>query len=418
MPTPRSYESSHAWITFTGSEFIRKLDPMTWAHLGESFSKCQHLMGVPLKPAVADDLAEIYLRRGALASAAIEGNTLSEEEVKEIITNDRSLPGSQQYLEQEVRNVWDTLHYVEEEVAKKPFNQIQNTDDFQLTPEWIKNIHTQLLENLELETHVKSGEYREISVGVGGYLGAPAEDLDFLMDKFCIWINALRADATRENEKGKTDLAFIHTFFAAAFAHLYFAWIHPFGDGNGRTARLIECAILAHSGFVPWISTNVLSDFYNKTRTRYYQRLDAASKRLEVHQFIQYSAEGFRDQLRDQVAVVQKYQRDVAWENYVHEVFQDEPSSPATKRRRKLILAMPENEQISTKDMRVLNPALAEMYIGASEKLMRRDIGKLVELGLATSIGKGKFQVRIQNIDAFKPQPEFGSHNHRPGTNQ
>ena len=71
MPTPRSYEASHPWITFNTEKYINKLDIMTWARLGESYSKCQHLVGVPLMPTVADKLGEIYLRRGALASAAI-----------------------------------------------------------------------------------------------------------------------------------------------------------------------------------------------------------------------------------------------------------------------------------------------------------------------------------------------------------
>ena len=37
----------------------------------------------------------------------------------------------------------------------------------------------------------------------------------------------------------------------AMMAHLYLAWIHTFGDGNGRTARLLEFLILARSGKVP-----------------------------------------------------------------------------------------------------------------------------------------------------------------------
>ena len=122
MPSPRAYQTSHDWITFTTEDYIKKLTPMAWAHLGESYSKCQHLMGVPLKPGVAEEIADIYLRRGALASAAIEGNTLTEEEVKEILVNDRSLPGSQQYLEQEVRNIWAALHNVEVDVSQRAFS--------------------------------------------------------------------------------------------------------------------------------------------------------------------------------------------------------------------------------------------------------------------------------------------------------
>ena len=55
------------------------------AILGEAMSKCQHLAGVPLKPHRAEDMAAIYLARGVQATTAIEGNTLSTEEVEQIV---------------------------------------------------------------------------------------------------------------------------------------------------------------------------------------------------------------------------------------------------------------------------------------------------------------------------------------------
>jgi Fic family protein len=42
---------------------------------------------------------------------------------------------------------------------------------------------------------------------------------------------------------------------------------HPFGDGNGRVARLIEVQILSESGVIPDVATGLLSDHYSKTRT-------------------------------------------------------------------------------------------------------------------------------------------------------
>lgn len=93
----RKYEESHPWLTFHFDS--KQLGTPTWAHLGECFSKCQHLVGAPLKPGVAYNLAQIYLRRGALASAVIEGNSLSEAEVKEILDKKRS------YLN--LNNIWN-----------------------------------------------------------------------------------------------------------------------------------------------------------------------------------------------------------------------------------------------------------------------------------------------------------------------
>ena len=53
------------------------------ARVGEAVSKIEHIAGVPLEPESARALHEVYLAKGALATTAIEGNTLSEEEVRE-----------------------------------------------------------------------------------------------------------------------------------------------------------------------------------------------------------------------------------------------------------------------------------------------------------------------------------------------
>jgi cell filamentation protein, protein adenylyltransferase len=59
--------------------------------------------------------------------------------------------------------------------------------------------------------------------------------------------------------------------------HIYIAWIHPFGDGNGRRTRMIELLLLAQSG-VPWPAAHLLSNHYNKTRDRCYSGLANSSK--------------------------------------------------------------------------------------------------------------------------------------------
>jgi Fic family protein len=343
-------------------------------------------------------LAEIYLRRGALASAAIEGNTLSEAEVEQILDKKQKLPESQQYLEQEIRNVIKALDSVKISVA--------SGEKFILTSEWILVVHAQLLENLEVPDYVIPGETRKVAVGVGSYKGAPAEDVSYLLDRFCSWVNSM-LEEIEEHKQDSPDMAFFRIFFVAILAHLYIAWIHPFGDGNGRTARVIECAIFAHSGLVPWISTNLLSDYFNRTRTRYYEKLEATSRDRDVISFVAYSAIGLRDQLREQVLVVQKKQKMVAWINYVHEKFDSEPPNTA-QRRRKLVLAMPVDRELPAQEIQILTPNIAAQYGASHERLFKRDLNKLEELELIEKVGKN-YRVRIDRMDAFTPRPENSS---------
>lgn len=395
MPIPRQFESSHPWLSFSFDS--RQLGHMTWAHLGESYSKCQHLVGTPLQPAVALHMSELFLRRGALASAAIEGNTLNEEQAEDILVRNQRLPESQQYLEQELRNVVTAMTEIRTEVT---------TDaEFRLSPEWILEKHRVLLADLELEDHVVAGEFRTVSVGVGNYRGAPAEDVPYLVERLCDWVNEMVSEA---RSASSTDERFFRSFFAATLAHLYIAWIHPFGDGNGRTARIVECAILAHSQTVPWVSTGILSNYYNKTKTRYYQRLDAASRDLQIPDFLAYCALGFRDELRLQIVEVQQQQRRVAWINYVHEKFASEPSNEIAKRRRELVLSMPQGTSVSKKDLRILTTNLARLYATTSDRLFSRDLTKLKELALIREVSPRNFKSNISKMDAFVPRPEFG----------
>jgi Fic family protein len=67
----------------------------------------------------------------------------------------------------------------------------------------------------------------------------------------------------------------------AVWAHLYIAWIHPFGDGNGRTARLVGFTLLLEGG-VPAPAAHLLSNHNNRTRSSYYMELDKASHYQEV----------------------------------------------------------------------------------------------------------------------------------------
>ncbi|UGS25014.1 Fic family protein [Microbacterium resistens] len=395
----RQYETSHPWLTFNFK--TQDLGNIVWAHLGESYSKCQHLIGAPLQPRVAWDLARVYMRRGALASAAIEGNTLSEDEVNEILDQKKSLPESQQYLEQEVRNVMDALRSVRREVYELD-------GSFRLSAGWILGKHKELLKDLDVPEHVTPGEYRDIPIVVGQYRGAPAEDVSHLMDRLCDWINTILDDVNAKRDHSP-DQAFFLAFFAATLSHLYLAWIHPFGDGNGRTARLIECAVLAHCGLVPWVSTNLLSDYYNRTRSKYYEKLADASRRDDVAGFIGYSALGYRDQLREQIRTVQAHQRMVAWVNYVHERFQSEPSTDIARRRRTVVLAMPDGVDLTRREIRYLTPLIASLYDGTSDRLLRRDIGKLLELELIDEVSPGKYRSGIWRMDAFTPRPELGA---------
>lgn len=389
MQPGHRYLETHPWLTFKlGAEFGR--EAQLWALLGEAFSKCLHLRGTPLTPAVASELSAVYLVKGALATTAIEGNTLSEEEAREIYEGRTQLPLSQRYLQHEIENV---LHALQELATR-----FESGDQIVLNTDWIREQNRRILTGLEVDDHVVPGEYSSTALVVGPYRGAPPESIPLLMDKLIQWLDTLTTptDGWPDNQR------FFQSFFAATLGHLYVAWIHPFGDGNGRTARLLECAILTKSGLVPWLSTNLLSDHYNRTRTEYYRRLDAASKRDDVLGFLLYAAQGFVDLLREQIRTVQQQQVRVSWVNFVHEVFADQPNTEACARQRELLFALdPDGSPL--RSVRRLTPELAERYARKDDKTVTRDVNKLVRMELAERTPNHTLRPRIELIEAFIP---------------
>src|SRR5262245_24845280 len=90
--TKKRYHGSHPWITFCID--FNRIQHSQWIRLGEISAMCDQIAGVPLRPSVARGLHRIYLAKGALATTAIEGNTLSEEEVLKQIEGTLKVPPS------------------------------------------------------------------------------------------------------------------------------------------------------------------------------------------------------------------------------------------------------------------------------------------------------------------------------------
>lgn len=383
---------THPWISFQLK--LPQEDFRLWLHLGEASSKVDHLAGVPLKPSFAKRLHEIFLAKGVMATTAIEGNTLSEEQVEAQIRGELELPPSQEYLQQEIQNILDVCN---REVALQLDANQKADEKPSLCVSLIKEYNRSVLEKLEVEEGVRPGEYRSHSVVVGNvYRGAPAQDCEKLMDQLCDWLNG------PDFQPPHPDLKIPFALVRAVIAHLYLAWIHPFGDGNGRTARLLEFHILFSSG-IPLPAAHLLSDHYNKTRTRYYRELDKASKSGgDVLPFIKYALEGFLDGIRGQISMIREQQLVVAWDNYVFESFRPIKSSPTQKRRRDLVLELSRHDWVKTTAISTLSNTLARDYATAGERTIGRDLNAIAKLGLIDR-RHGQVRAKVEMIQAFLP---------------
>jgi Fic family protein len=254
-----------------------------------------------------------------------------------------------------------------------------------------------VLEKLPLEKEIIPGEIRTYSAGVARYRAAPPQDCEYLLEKLCEWLNT---NFTAPKEENRV----VFGILKAIIAHLYFVWIHPFGDGDGRTARMIEFQTLIISG-IPPAAAHLLSNHYNETRKEYYIQLDEASKIPNGEfSFIKYALKGFVDGLREQLEVVKKQQLDVTWENHIYDVFKGKDSL-SDRRRRHLILDLSNQKEPMSKASKIteITPRIATAYSKKTEKTLRRDLKELLRLDLI-KVEKDGIIANKEKIRAFLPR--------------
>jgi Fic family protein len=407
----REYLRSHSQITFAVD--LSRATPALWALLGEAKSKSEHVAMALLSPEASRELLSVYLTKGALATTAIEGNTLSEDEVRRIVESNLKLPPSREYLGVEVRNVLKAYNVVKDELMLEPERPITAAD--------VRRYNEMILDGLQdhLEDGVLPGQFRDYSVAVGGvYRAAPARDVEYLVDKLCDWLNSGDFDA----QESQLELAAPLAIVKAIVAHIYVAWIHPFGDGNGRTARLLEHWALLRAGF-PAPVTQLLSNHYNATRSEYYRQLHRAGETGDIVPFLLYAAQGFVDQLREQLDSIWRQQFADRWQQYVYEAF-GERKSESDRRRLRLVLDLSQQAgPVPRAQLRRMSPELAEMYADKTDKTLTRDLNAILRLdlirrtrpgyvprneavlGLIPQMNDGVLDVRIPTVPPGSPTP-------------
>ena len=383
MPKRREYEKSHPWLTFKHD--FQRASPRLWANLCAIQSKCKHVADTLLPSDKSAELYAVYLAKGVQATTAIEGNTMTEEEVRNVIHKGAKLPESRDYQAREVQNILEACNSIASRILRAG-------GAVDLTVEQILTFNRQVLDGLQLEDGIIPGQISDAMVVVAGYRGAPRADCEYLLGRLCEMINA-------SNQSPDNGMRVAHAVIRAVLAHLYLAWIHPFGDGNGRTARLIELQILIGSG-VPDIAAHLLSNHYNSTRARYYQELDRASKSRDgVASFVAYAVQGMLDQLDEQIKFINGYQWHSTWKDHVYTKFKQRRGVTA-QRQRQIALDLwqfgPKGRAVLK--IRRMTPEIAESYAGRTERAVSRDLAVLASMGLIEQIADGRVCVHMHSL--------------------
>jgi Fic family protein len=181
----------------------------------------------PLSPSVVAKLKEYFTVAWTYHSNAIEGSSVTLQETRAILLDGVTVNGKPLREHLEVINHKHAIDFVE---------ALAHQDE-PLTESVIRQIHALVLRTIDDE---EAGRYRRGNVRITGPTFVPPDmtAVPGLMHDFAVWLASAETHV-------------LHAVEFAALAHFKLVDIHPFIDGNGRTARLLMNLILLRAGYPP-----------------------------------------------------------------------------------------------------------------------------------------------------------------------
>lgn len=317
---------------------------------------------LPILPEWSSRLETDIIRRSIHGTAAIEGNPLPEERVGELLAQAEP-SGLLERSEREIMNL-KTAYAVLAVASKEPFL---------ISEAYMQDVNETITYGLATEGH-SPGRYRDQRVLVGdkahGGIYTPPKakaDIARLMTEFVKWLNS----AEMLNEPME---------LRAALAHYHLGLIHPFGDGNGRTARFLEASILTRGGmrYVP----KMLSNFYYRNMDAYFIafRTTEKNKDGDLTPFLEFALTGLLQSVEELQRIVHVFICILAFQAIADTLRQ---SRSITQRQHDLLRILIKNpsRSVTLKDL-LTDPLFAPLYRRASEQTARRDLKRLAGLKL------------------------------------
>ncbi len=298
--------------------------------------------------------------RNTHSSTAIEGNKLTLEQVealadgKDVIATDKDKKEVLNYLE-----ALDAVHSFTEK------GKIKVAD--------LLNIHRMVSKDV-MQNNKDSGTFRDRQVFVGRrvfdgtgfkeeveYMPPKTEDVPGLVEEFIDWLNL---DKTWE----------INPVLLAGITHYEVARIHPFIDGNGRTARLFATLIIYLSGF-DHRRIFALDDFYDRDRQAYYAALKTAQENNnDISKWLEYFTTGVAysvNEVKEAVLKLGSKKKRIS-----------KAQISLTDKQMKIVEYINAHGKATNKDLQAL--------FKISAQAVHKELAKLVELKVIKPVGAGR----------------------------
>jgi Fic family protein len=333
------------------------------------------ILAAPLIPRYEVRFKEDALLHSVHHGTHIEGNPLGEETVREVLKSPPSLRKRDRNV-QEVINLRKVLRFIDEwGIKERKLAASQARRGVLYTEDLIKHIHTLVVDRIVPEG--QAGAYRKVSVvtrssrtGEVSFRAPPVSGVSSQMHDFVEWLSL-------------KEVMELHPVLKAAIIHYELARIHPFVEGNGRTARAMATLVLFNEGYdiKKFFS---LERYFDQDADRYFGTLQEVSNQL----------------------VADENERDLTyWLEYFSEALASEFNRVKGKARRlsldlKLKGKLGEQIELSERQVKLIefiekhgklrNPDFKNILPMVSEDTILRDLKDLMKKKLVKKKGKTK----------------------------
>lgn len=202
----------------------------------------------PLSKSIIKKLKEQLALELTYNSNAIEGNKLTLKETYLVINDGLTVKGKSLQDHLEAKNHDQAIHFL--------YDLVEYEKRQTISEQLIRSLQQVIIKDIEDN---EAGKYRSGNVMITGSKHKPpqASEIPYLMQEFVVWV--------------KKNFSKMHPVILASQAHHKLVHIHPFTDGNGRTARLFMNLILMQHGYPVVV-------ILKNERKKYYNALEKADK--------------------------------------------------------------------------------------------------------------------------------------------
>ncbi len=287
-------------------------------------------------------------------STHIEGTAINLEQAQDILSG-KKVNGVSRDDETELLNYKKAMNFISKYLGK----------DDRLSEGLIRELHKIIVAGVR-GGQAQPGAYRKIQNYVANsrtkeiiYTPPPPLEVPHLMREFVDWINQ--------------NVEEVSPVLVSAIAQFQFVHIHPFIDGNGRTARLLSTLILYKTGY-DFKRLFTISEYYDKDRPAYYNAIQSVRKNeMDMTVWLEYFVDGLRSQMTE---IQEKGKEIIEKDTKLQKV----KKAGLNRRQEKAVKFILQNGKITAKDYQEVASCI--------RRTAQRDLDSLVEKKIIKAVAQ------------------------------